>query len=167
METYRVALSAMGSVDQLCPNLRRCPLPRRYTDRCYLGYSYWSLYIVVIFLHPTQITAIGSMIIISVLFFSAFFGGLSVFIVKKDNTKLLTLILAFSGSYIFAITILQLIPGIYSSGDETIGLYVLGGFLFQLLLEQFSAGIEHGHLHQHKLNDHTHTEKHVMPVGVM
>lgn len=107
------------------------------------------------------------MIITSVLFFSALFGGLSVFIVKKDNTKLLKLILAFSGSYIFAITILHLIPGIYSSGDEKIGLYVLGGFLFQLLLEQFSAGIEHGHLHQHKLNDHTHTEKHVMPVGVM
>lgn len=107
------------------------------------------------------------MIIISILFFSALFGGLSVFIVKRDNTKLLKLILAFSGSYIFAITILHLIPGIYSRGDELIGLYVLGGFLFQLLLEQFSAGIEHGHLHQHKANDHLNTEKHVLPIGVM
>lgn len=107
------------------------------------------------------------MIISSILFFSALLGGLSVFVVKRDNTKLLKLILAFSGSYIFAITILHLIPDIYSSGDEKIGLYVLGGFLFQLLLEQFSAGVEHGHLHQHKNGDHQEHEKYLFPVGVM
>lgn len=106
--------------------------------------------------------------IIGILFFSALLGGLSVFIVKKDNTKLLKLILAFSGSYIFAITILHLIPSLYGNGDEQIGLYVLGGFLFQLLLEQYSAGIEHGHLHQHKHDDNAgFPEKHIFPIGVM
>lgn len=107
------------------------------------------------------------MIIISILFFSALFGGLSVFIIKRDNTKLLRLILAFSGSYIFAITILHLMPSIYSGGDEQIGLYVLGGFLFQLLLEQYSAGVEHGHLHQHRHEDHASSEKHLFPIAVM
>ncbi|MFB5944960.1 ZIP family metal transporter [Albibacterium profundi] len=107
------------------------------------------------------------MIISSILFISALLGGLSVFIVKRDNTKLLKLILAFSGSYIFAITILHLIPDTYNAGDEKIGLYVLGGFLFQLLLEQFSAGVEHGHLHPHKNGDHQEHEKYLFPVGVM
>lgn len=105
--------------------------------------------------------------IFSILFFSALLGGLSVFIVKRDNTRLLKLILAFSGSYIFAITILHLIPDIYRGGDKHIGLYILGGFLFQLLLEQFSAGIEHGHLHQHQADRHTGSEKHLFPLGVM
>ena len=31
-----------------------------------------------------------------------------------------------------------------------IGLFILGGFLIQLLLEFFSGGIEHGHVHAHK-----------------
>src|SRR5690606_36494758 len=107
------------------------------------------------------------MIMSSILFISALLGGLSVFIVKRDNTKLLKLILAFSGSYIFAITILHLVPDTYNAGDEKIGLYVLGGFLFQLLLEQFSAGVEHGHLHPHKNGDHQEHEKYLFPVGVM
>jgi len=101
--------------------------------------------------------------IISTLFFSALLGGLSVFFVKRDNSKMLKLILAFSGAYLFAITILHLIPDVYKTADESIGLFVLGGFLFQLLLEQFSEGVEHGHIHSHK---HAETV-HVFPLGVM
>lgn len=87
--------------------------------------------------------------ILIVLFFSALIGGLSVFFVKRNNTNLLKLILSFSGAYLFSITILHLIPEIYNT-DETahIGIYVLIGFLFQLLLEQFSEGVEHGHIHK-------------------
>ena len=91
-------------------------------------------------------------LIISILFFSAFISGLSVFFVKRDNTNFLKLILSFSGAYLFAITVLHLIPHAYLDGNtqpETIGLYILGGFIFQLLLEQFSQGIEHGHIHHH------------------
>lgn len=100
--------------------------------------------------------------IISVLFFSAFLGGISVFFVRRDNSKLLKLILAFSGAYLFSITVLHLIPDVYSTHNHTIGLFVLGGFLFQLLLEQFSEGVEHGHMHHHPAG-----EKGIFPMGVM
>ena len=104
----------------------------------------------------------SSILIIAVLFFSAFISGLAVFFVKRDNTNYLKLILSFSGAYLFAITVLHLIPHVYhtdTTSPEIIGLYILGGFIFQLLLEQFSQGIEHGHIHHH--------DKTSFPLGIM
>ena len=104
----------------------------------------------------------NSFLIVTILFISAFIAGLTVFFVKRDNTALLKLILSFSGAYLFSITVLHLIPHAYisnSTSPQIIGLYILGGFLFQLILEQFSQGIEHGHIHHH---NHT-----VFPLGIM
>jgi len=87
--------------------------------------------------------------ILLILFSSAFVGGMAVFFVKRNNTDLLKLILSFSGAYLFSITVLHLIPEVYTTEEGTyIGFYVLIGFLFQLLLEQFSEGVEHGHIHK-------------------
>lgn len=86
---------------------------------------------------------------------------MAIFSFKKDNTQRLKLILSFSGAYLFAITILHLIPEVYHEGDHSIGLFVLGGFLFQILLEQFSEGIEHGHIHKH------HHDHYAFPYGIM
>jgi zinc and cadmium transporter len=98
-----------------------------------------------------------------VLFFCAFLGGASIFFVKSDRSKLLKLILSFSGAYLFAITVLHLIPDAYSGVDaHDIGIYILVGFLIQVFLEQFSEGVEHGHMHHH------HQEGgHVFPYGIM
>ena len=98
---------------------------------------------------------------IIILFASCFLGGIAVFLFKKDNTQRLKLILSFSGAYLFSITILYLIPEVYLGGDRQIGLFVLAGFLFQVLLEQFSEGIEHGHIHKHA-HDH-----YAFPYGIM
>ncbi|WP_219223126.1 ZIP family metal transporter [Pedobacter antarcticus] len=96
-----------------------------------------------------------------VLFLCAFLGGLTIFLVRSDKSKLLKLILSFSGAYLFAITVLHLIPDAYSGPDhEQIGIYILIGFLLQVLLEQFSEGVEHGHIHSH------HHEQ-VFPYGIM
>jgi zinc and cadmium transporter len=96
-----------------------------------------------------------------ILFFSAFLGGITIFIVKSDKSQLLKLILSFSGAYLFAITVLHLIPDAYSGTDgHDIGIFILIGFLFQVLLEQFSEGVEHGHIHHHG-------EKNVFPFGIM
>lgn len=95
------------------------------------------------------------------LFASAFFGGLSVFLFKNDNANKLKLVLSFSGAYLFAITVLHLMPDVYGSGNPQIGLFILGGFLLQILMEQFSEGIEHGHIHKH------HHEHSVFPLGIM
>lgn len=95
------------------------------------------------------------------LFSSAFLGGTGVFFFRKDNQNRLKLVLSFSGAYLFAITILHLMPDVYSSGDHQIGLFILGGFLLQIVMEQFSEGIEHGHIHKHS---HQH---YVFPLGIM
>ena len=95
------------------------------------------------------------------LFASAFLGGLGIFFFKRDNSNSLKLILSFSGAYLFAITILHLMPDVYHTGDPQIGLFILGGFLLQILMEQFSEGIEHGHIHNH---NHKH---YVFPFGIM
>lgn len=96
-----------------------------------------------------------------VLFFCAFFGGATIFLVKSDKSKLLKLILSFSGAYLFAITVLHLIPDAYSGPDsKEIGIFILIGFLLQVFLEQFSEGVEHGHIHKHH-------DGHVFPFGIM
>jgi zinc and cadmium transporter len=96
-----------------------------------------------------------------VLFFCAFLGGTSIFLVKNDKSQLLKLILSFSGAYLFAITVLHLIPDAYSGTDKNeIGIFILVGFLLQVFLEQFSEGVEHGHIHKHH-------DGHVFPYGIM
>lgn len=96
-----------------------------------------------------------------VLFFCAFLGGSAIFLVKSDKTKILKLILSFSGAYLFAITVLHLLPDAFSGTDSAeIGVFILIGFLLQIFLEQFSEGIEHGHIHKHH-------EGHVFPLGIM
>jgi zinc and cadmium transporter len=90
------------------------------------------------------------------LFFCAFIGGVSIFLFRNgDHGKHLKLILSFSGAYLFAITVLHLIPDAYHGGDNMVGVFILGGFLFQIILEQFSDGIEHGHIHKPH-GDHFH-----------
>ncbi|WP_316830072.1 ZIP family metal transporter [Pedobacter aquatilis] len=97
----------------------------------------------------------------AVLFCCAFFGGSAIFLVKSDKSKLLKLILSFSGAYLFAITVLHLIPDAYSGPDKwQIGIFILIGFLLQVFLEQFSEGVEHGHIHKHH-------DGHVFPFGIM
>jgi zinc and cadmium transporter len=88
------------------------------------------------------------------LFLSVIISGLSVLYINISS-KNLKLILSFSGAFLFAISLLHLIPEIYSSGTPNIGVYVLAGFFMQILLEFFTEGIEHGHIHIHK-TDHKH-----------
>lgn len=95
------------------------------------------------------------------LFGSSMIGGLAIFLLKKDNNNRLKLVLSFSGSYLFAITILHLMPDVYKTSNPEIGLFILGGFLLQIVMEQFSEGIEHGHLHKH------HHQQYVFPIGIM
>lgn len=80
-------------------------------------------------------------------------SGLSVLAFRINNRNL-KLVLAFSGAYLFALSVLHLIPEIYVGGTKDIGLFILIGFFLQILLEFFSEGIEHGHVHIHKHGEH-------------
>jgi zinc transporter ZupT len=76
-------------------------------------------------------------------------GGLLVFFLKEKITQYLKYILAFSGAFMLSIAVLHIIPEVYMNNGFSIGVYVLIGFLIQLILEYFSQGIEHGHIHIH------------------
>lgn len=95
-------------------------------------------------------------------FFSVIVSGLSVLLIKI-NSKTLKLILSFSGAFLFAISVLHLIPEIYKIEAGNAGIYILIGFFAQILMEFFSEGIEHGHIHVHK--DHHHHN--AFPVSIM
>ena len=94
------------------------------------------------------------------LFITVIISGCSVLLFKVGN-KALKLILSFSGAYLLAITVLHLIPEIYSNATTKTGIFILSGFLLQIFMEYFSEGIEHGHIHIHK---HSETS---FPVTIM
>ncbi len=85
-----------------------------------------------------------------VLFSAALLASLTVMVFKFSFNRNLKLIISFSGAFLLAISVLHLIPEIYSNYSNKIGLLILLGFLLQVLLEFFSGGIEHGHIHTHK-----------------
>ncbi len=82
-----------------------------------------------------------------ILFGSAMVGGLVAFQIKTLKKKNLQLALSFGGAYILGIVVLHLLPEVYSGANHIVGFWILGGFFLQLLLEQLSRGVEHGHIH--------------------
>ena len=82
-----------------------------------------------------------------VLILSVFIGALLVLVIKELKANAIKLLLAFSGAYLFAISVFHLLPEVYSGGSKHIGLFLLIGFIIQIILEFFSQGIEHGHSH--------------------
>lgn len=99
------------------------------------------------------------------LFLSVIVSGIAVLFVNISS-KSLKLVLSFSGAYLFAISVLHLIPEIYASSSEDIGLYILIGFFMQILFEFFTEGIEHGHIHIHHHQGHTHAFPWAMMLGL-
>lgn len=94
------------------------------------------------------------------LFAPVVMSGMLVFGMKITESRL-KLVLSFSGAYILALSLLHLLPELYEGQDpEKIGIYILAGFFVQLLLEFFSTGIEHGHMHVH-----AHDKK--LPVSIL
>lgn len=82
------------------------------------------------------------------LILSVVFGVLLV-ITLKPKTKFIQLLLAFSGAYLLSITVLHLIPEVFETQKHDIGIFILLGILLQTILEYFSKGAEHGHVHAH------------------
>ncbi|MDX5338213.1 MAG: ZIP family metal transporter [Cyclobacteriaceae bacterium] len=85
------------------------------------------------------------------LFLTAMAAGLLVFFAPVFRERYFKLVLVFAGSYLFSVTILHILPELFSNGfpKAQMGLYILLGFLLQQLLEFWSSGVEHGHIHKH------------------
>lgn len=75
--------------------------------------------------------------------------GIAIFIEPKNKNNL-KLLLAFSGSFLLSITVTDLLPDVYDGNNAKIGIFIMIGILFQIILEFFSKGAEHGHVHGHE-----------------
>ncbi len=88
-------------------------------------------------------------------------GSLALFI--KINQTNLRLLLALSAAYLFSISIMHLLPEAYAQQQiKQIGLFIVLGFCLQLVIDTFSTGIEHGHVHLHSSS----CKKH-LPYGII
>lgn len=94
-----------------------------------------------------------------VLFVLTFLAGALVFRLHTLQKQIFDPLLVFAGAYLFGITIIHILPELYiqHSVISHISLWVMAGFFLQLILEYFSRGIEHGHLHVHEDEPHSWT----------
>ncbi len=84
------------------------------------------------------------------LILSVFAGAFLVLFIKPSK-KIVRLLVAFSGAYLLSVTILHLLPEVYSENPnvKSVGIFILIGIILQSVLESFSKGAEHGHIHMH------------------
>ncbi|MGB3464748.1 MAG: ZIP family metal transporter [Cyclobacteriaceae bacterium] len=93
-------------------------------------------------------------------------AGLSYYTVKKKDGAIFSAPLVFAGSYLFSITIIHILPELFTDSEDPfkIGVILLVGFFLQHLLEYFTSGVEHGHVHHH---DHDHQHQGFSAVGLL
>ena len=80
---------------------------------------------------------------------SVLIGYLIAIVLKPRVKQNLKLLLAFSGSFLLSLTVMHLLPDVYESDNSSVGVFIMCGILFQIILEFFSKGAEHGHVHGH------------------
>lgn len=96
-------------------------------------------------------------------------GYLIALLLQPKNKKHIKLLMAFSGSFLLTLTVTHLLPDVYQAaadglvtggdhlhdhshdhgGAARIGFFIMAGIVFQIILEYFSKGAEHGHVHGH------------------
>lgn len=75
-------------------------------------------------------------------------GGIGLYLNADHWRKFVPFLLSFSGAYLLGVVALDLIPETFSLGSiDGLGIFLLLGFMIQLLLENLSQGVEHGHIH--------------------
>jgi zinc transporter ZupT len=70
--------------------------------------------------------------------------------IKPGSSAGFQLLLSFSGAFLLSVTVFELLPDVFNSGVEEIGIFIMGGLLLQIFLEFLSKGVEHGHMHHHE-----------------
>lgn len=106
------------------------------------------------------------------LLMSAIAGGMIAFLIPGSREvagKRYRLALVFSGAYLFAITVTHILPDLmnHESGAPLTGVLILTGFFFQQILEFFTGGVEHGHLHIHHKGESHKTSTAVLVVTAL
>jgi len=85
--------------------------------------------------------------VIIILFVSVVFAGITTDIFNKKIKDFNKYFIPLSVSFVLSLIILHILPELFSSNNSNVGLYILFGFILQIIFELFSKGIEHGHIH--------------------
>ncbi len=81
------------------------------------------------------------------LFLSVFIGYfLALFFHRRGITQS-AILLAFSGAFLLSVTLFELLPEVFENPSKELGLLIMSGILLQIVLDFFSKGAEHGHVH--------------------
>ncbi len=77
-------------------------------------------------------------------------AGLLALRMTSLSQRALKLVLGFCGAYLLAIACIHLLPEVFAHTTKgfQIGFWILGGFVLQIVLDSFTRGIEHGHVHK-------------------
>lgn len=73
-------------------------------------------------------------------------AGIAALFTRVDGRHF-TLALAFSGAYILGLSFFHILPVSYAAIGMNTGLFIVAGFMLQVILEVLTKGIEHGHAH--------------------
>jgi zinc and cadmium transporter len=65
------------------------------------------------------------------LFASVILSGGVYFFIKNPSKNFLKLLLSFSGAFLFAITVLHLMPEVYQNSGASIGIWIMVGFFYK------------------------------------
>ncbi len=74
-------------------------------------------------------------------------GGVIPMTIRHINANFTIYLLAFTGAFLFGVTIMHLLPEVYHELGHSAGIYIVLGFFLQVFLQQLSHGMEHGHTH--------------------
>lgn len=77
-----------------------------------------------------------------------------------NRQKMAKNLLIISAGFMITVCLTEIFPSIYAETDRNLGLWVIGGVLLQMLLENMTKGFEHGHYHHH-------SEKNILPVALV
>lgn len=81
-------------------------------------------------------------------------GPLSGILIQRkfaaNSHRVISNTVLFSGSFLLGISLFGLMPELFDNIAKA-GLWIVIGFLFQILLEKFTGGLGHGHIHSHDI----------------
>lgn len=87
--------------------------------------------------------------------YAVLFGILIMVLYKQKKPFYHKVLLSFSGAFLLALTLFDLLPEVYGNlPTKQMGVYIMCGILIQIVLEFFSKGAEHGHVHIHQHENH-------------
>lgn len=83
-------------------------------------------------------------------FLAVVIGMAAALLIKPKNNARIKLLLTFSGAFLLTAVAHEFLPEIYEDGDHSMAMFLIAGVFLQIILEFFSKGAEHGHLHVNK-----------------